>query len=429
MRRIGLIGHNSVEYVNTLLSIWNSGNTAVLIDWKIPEGSIIRMLKASGVERCYVDIELIDKLRNISTEIDCVFYRRDLDEVLLPQSINKKYKPNYSMDEAIVLFSSGTTGDPKGIPLSHYAINTNADAIIKYMRLTASDSIYIVKSLCHSSTLVGELLVGIKAKAKVFLSAVPFSASKIVADVEKYAVTILCINPSLLRLLKSTHTFCSVANTKLKAVYVSGDVLPAILHKEASQIIYPVPILNMYGLTEAGPRVASQIIGDTNFEYGSVGRPIDNVAVKIGIKQDGGRFGNILIKTPSLYCNSTKLVKESLLWYNTGDIGYISEKGNLFVCGREDGVIVWNSHNIVPAVVEEEIMKVNSLIKDCIVLLIDNQLACQYISEVDTPISIVEIRHIINELSKKFASYEIPQKFMRVSTINYSNNGKKRRNK
>lgn len=67
------------------------------------------------------------------------------------------------------MFSSGTSAKRKAIVLSHKAINKNADFIIDYMRPTKDDKIAIIKSCCHSSTVVGELLVGLKSKMKIII--------------------------------------------------------------------------------------------------------------------------------------------------------------------------------------------------------------------------------------------------------------------
>lgn len=71
------------------------------------------------------------------------YERKNVSAEYLPESIYNKYNPNYSKNESVIIYSSGTTGKSKGIILSHFAINTNADAIIDYMNSTESDCIYI----------------------------------------------------------------------------------------------------------------------------------------------------------------------------------------------------------------------------------------------------------------------------------------------
>lgn len=166
MARIALIGKNSIQYVTLLIDIWNSGDCAVLIDWQTPFYTAIEMMRDAGVTSCYVQAGLWDKYDlNAFSEIEMQHFSVDNAMTFeLPTCIYDKFHANYDYSEAVVIYSSGTTGKSKGVILSHFAINTNADAIIGYMNPSPSnDSIYTVRPLSHSSTLTGELLVALKA--------------------------------------------------------------------------------------------------------------------------------------------------------------------------------------------------------------------------------------------------------------------------
>ena len=171
MSRIALIGENSTSYINALLDIWNAGNCAVLIDWRIPLITAVEMMKDAGVSECYIEKSILEKsLEAHSLGIKYTTFNKSNTTELLPDNIRNKFVANYTNDEAVVIYSSGTTGKSKGIILSHFAINTNADAIIDYMQPQKNDCMYIVKTLSHSSTLTGEMLVALKTGMKLLLS-------------------------------------------------------------------------------------------------------------------------------------------------------------------------------------------------------------------------------------------------------------------
>jgi len=147
MGRVGLIGENSVEYIDRLLDIWNSGDCAVLIDWRIPYRTTVEMMAEAAAQKCYIESVMLEKVpQKMRVGMEFVPYEKSGNSAqALPDGIYDKFKANYSADEAVVIYSSGTTGKAKGIILSHYAINTNTDAIIDYMRPVEDDCIYMAK--------------------------------------------------------------------------------------------------------------------------------------------------------------------------------------------------------------------------------------------------------------------------------------------
>lgn len=194
MSRIALIGKNSLGYVEKLISIWNSQDCAVLIDWRISIGTSVQLMRAASVSKCWICKSQYEMIRENLPD-DILFFSFD-DEcqnaVFLPKEIYEQFIPSYSIDEAVVIYSSGTTGKSKGIILSHYAINTNADAIIDYLKPNAMDCMYMVKTISHSSSLVGELLVALKTKTNLIIAPTIVPPRYTLQNIEKFGVTKIC---------------------------------------------------------------------------------------------------------------------------------------------------------------------------------------------------------------------------------------------
>lgn len=428
--RVALIGENSIEYVNALLDIWNNGDCAVLLDWKIPFQTIMEMMKEADVHKCYIDKKQFNKFdTSVHLGIEfIIFERKSCSAEFLPDFIYNKFKVNYSHTESIVLYSSGTTGKEKGIILSHFAINTNADAIIDYMQPNAVNCIYIAKTFSHSSTLTGELLVALKTRMKLVIAPTIVPPRYIYNNIRKFGVSIICVNPTLLSILSDEVQRTNYDISPLKTIYVSGSILNNVIYEKAHKAFINISIYNVYGLSEAGPRVTAQRIGCC--KSNSVGRPIKYVEIEIvndkGNPVPKGERGIVHVNTPSIYDNYiTGNNKHNSLyknWHNTGDVGYYDENQELHIVDRIDDVIEINSHKIYPSYVEHQICSILPVI-DCMIFLMPfsktKEICCLYVADVELE------NQNIRKLAMVLLSYEIPRFFVRCQKIPTNNNGKR----
>ena len=167
--RIGLIGRNTTEYAERLFRIWNSGDSAVLIDCDAPPSVSFGLLKEAGACKCYLENSLADRYDDTAPPsfVMTCYPTEYRTPCVMPESVRELYKPRYDESEAVVMYSSGTTGKRKGVSLSHRALSNNADSIIDYMRPTENDCFYLNKKLSHCSSLTGELLVALKTGADI----------------------------------------------------------------------------------------------------------------------------------------------------------------------------------------------------------------------------------------------------------------------
>lgn len=429
MPRVALICENSVEYVDKLLDIWNNGDCAVLLDWRIPFETTYRMMLEAGVEKCFIESRLVENI-SLTEYPEISFTTFDIADHsphILPDNVRSKYCENMSGNEAVILYSSGTTGKSKGIILSHYAITVNADAIIDYMKLDRGDCLYIAKSMTHSSTLTGELLVSLRSGANVVIAPTVVPPRYVLSRIKEFSVTTLCLNPTLLRMFSEECKKKSYDLTSLKTIYCSGSILNDKVYSEAHEVFKGIDIFNVYGLSEAGPRVAAQT--KECCKSNSVGRAIKGVEVVIvddnGIPVNNGERGIIHVNTPSRYSGYVSGTEKhkSLYrsWLNTGDIGYIDEFRELHVTDRADDVIIIDSHKVYPRDIERLILN-NTDVTDCVVSGFTYNgavtIGCLYVSNIDCTQS------IIHKLKETLMYYEIPKRFEKVDVIPHNSRGK-----
>lgn len=432
--RIGLIGDNSIGMIEQVINIWNNGGCVVLIDWRIPYNSIEEMLLSVNATKCYIENNLyednISKIELMTIEF-VPYLSSDKQIKVIPDEICKKYQNQNTKSEALILFSSGTTGKAKGIILSHFAISRNADEVYKYMKLGVEDKLYIQKTLCHSSTFVCELLVALRHGITTYVAPTITTPSMILKNIDENGITVTCLNPTLLKLITLAAETGKYRLKELKKIYCSGAVLDIKLLERAKEVFKNVDILNVYGLTEAGPRISAQIPQKYD-SAGSVGKVLDCVEVKI-VDEEGNikkinEQGVIYVKTECRfigYANTNSQAYDE--WINSKDIGYINENNELYVLGRADNMINIDSHNVFVEEIEQRLLSKKG-IEDCLVYGITNAngnsiLCCDYVGEIE------EDKEIIAYLKDFLPSYEIPRKYSRVNCIEYTLNGKKKRNR
>lgn len=429
MARIALIGDNSIEYVHALLDIWNAGNCAVLIDWRIPFQTVQEMMIEANVSKCYIERQIYSKI-NIVKYSSFQYEVYDNNTTIakgLPANAYEKFHENYSSDEAVIIYSSGTTGKTKGVILSHYAINTNANAIMQYMKLERNDCIYMVKTISHLSSITGELLTALKDRIRIVIGPVVVPPRMILSNIQKFGVTDICLNPAILRLIIEEYKRQEYEISSLHNIYVHGAKTDTKLSENAKTVFSDINIYFEYGLTEAGPRVTSQKVTDSHNE--SVGVPITGVKIAIidnnGMPSRAGVKGMIHIKTPSIYsgyvCGKEKHKSLYNDWFNTGDIGYIDDIGELHVIDRIDDVINIGAHKIYPSDIEEQILGIEN-ISACVVSKCTyngtEMIGCLYVSDKDCALSIMQ------QLKARLIPYEIPKRYVRVVAIPCNMRGK-----
>jgi acyl-[acyl-carrier-protein]-phospholipid O-acyltransferase/long-chain-fatty-acid--[acyl-carrier-protein] ligase len=273
-----------------------------------------------------------------------------LRSLLLPSSwLNRRHsklqRPN---DLATIIFSSGSTGAPKGVMLSHHNILSNVESIAQVIQFTPRDRIMGVLPLFHSFGFTGTLWLPLLTGFGVVYHPNPTDAKTIGETIQKFQATLFI----------STSTFyagylrrCTKEEfASLRYVIAGAEKLREPIAK-AYQEKYGITILEGYGCTELAPVVSVNtpdvIDGkekQVGHKPGTVGQPIPGVAVKV-VDPDSSRAlpsgeeGLLLIKGPNLmlgYLNQPQLTEQALRrgWYVTGDIAAVDEDGFIRIIDR-----------------------------------------------------------------------------------------------
>ena len=251
-------------------------------------------------------------------------------------------------DTATIIFSSGSTGEPKGVVLSHFNLASNVEQLEQVFHLHAGDRILGILPFFHSFGFTGTLCLPALAGMGVVFHPSPLDAQAIGALVSKHAVTMLLSTPTFLN--SYTRRCPPEAFGSLRIVMAGAEKLPERV-AQSFEDHFGIRPLEGYGCTECSPVVAvntydfrAAYFRQVGAKRGTIGHPLPGIGVRITDPDSGETLsvdkpGLLLVRGPNVmvgYLNRPDKTREVLRdgWYNTGDIATLDEDGFLRITDR-----------------------------------------------------------------------------------------------
>lgn len=267
--------------------------------------------------------------------------------------------PAHDEDVAVMLYTTGTTGTPKGVMLTHGNLVYAGKTSVNTRGMTKDDTVYGALPMSHVFGLASMLMAATCIGAKLRLEA-RFTAAKLYEALTS-GVTILPAVPQMHALLMqytADQGIDSIAGGPLR--YVSSGAAPLDpVWKRKAEAFYGIALQNGYGMTEttAGVCTTKSLMGDPDI---SVGPPLAGLEIKIDEAAEGGGegVGEVLTRGPHIMRGyfrnreETAKVLDQDGWMHTGDLGKIDDKGRLHILGRSKELIIRGGFNVYPPEVE-----------------------------------------------------------------------------
>lgn len=276
-------------------------------------------------------------------------------------------------DAALILCTSGSSGNPKGVMLPESVIISNLNDTDKYYLTTNQDKIMASRGLYHCASIAGELFMSLMRGAGIYFYEERFIPEKIAAKMEQYEITVYSGTPTVFYYL-SKAIRKNKNRIKLRYCSVGGETMSPVVLRELLEMFPSVQFVHSYGLTETCSR-ATYLFLDGTKEANCVGQLLESVEACIvdgeGEEVEEGCIGELLLKgsniTSGYYMDSQK-TKESFTgdWFKTGDLAWMDESGMLYIKGRKDNLIIRGGVNIYPEEIEN-LLRQNKDIKDIMV--------------------------------------------------------------
>ncbi len=345
------------------LSVLMSGRTPVNLNYTVSMDSIGACVTKCGIKTIYTSAKLLEKL-NIKKRREMVFVEELFKEIgtkdklkgflkalITPEStLRKKYergaKPG---DLATVIFSSGSTGEPKGIMLTHNNIISNIEAVAQVIRLNKDDAICGILPMFHSFGFTVTLMLPAVLGLRAAYHPNPMDPANVGKVCEDNGCTILTATPTFL----ATYTKkCAKRNfASLRYVITGAEKLKSSV-AAAFEKKFGIAPYEGYGCTELSPVVSLNVpdvrlgggLWQRGAKSGSIGKPLPGVTVKIMDVDTGGelaigRAGALWVKGANVmkgYLNEPAMTADVIAngWYNTGDIASIDGDGFITITDR-----------------------------------------------------------------------------------------------
>jgi O-succinylbenzoic acid--CoA ligase len=364
---VGILARNSVEYVAFLFATSRIGASTVLLNLRHTSREWNGMLAESNASLLLVDAEHHSQL-DMPTAPVWVIDDNHTDSIsrIVPadETIPKDIETER---EATIVFTSGSSGKPKGVILTYVNHYFNALGSNENIPLQSGDCWLLSLPLYHVggiSILFRSVLAG--SSAYIMRRFDPAAANVLI---DSGVVTHLSLVPTMLTTFLQHRCYRPLPAT-LKAILLGGAPVPTSLIERAREL--KLPLLTSYGLTEAGSQVCTLSPHDSLELLNTSGRPLKYRELRIVDANDQkappGVVGEIAVRGEVLfngYLGGETLEADS--WFHTGDMGSLDNDGYLTACGRKDDMLISGGENIFPREIETEVENFPGVI-DCAVI-------------------------------------------------------------
>lgn len=369
-QRVGLLLSNVPEFIYAYYGILMAGGQVVPMNvmWKTPEITYIgkdsqleyMIVQAAFVENAVAAKGDIASLKDIFSVGEASEGTTPFEELMAGSEVPLCHMPE-SDDTAVIFYTSGTTGHPKGAMLTHENLQTNAIATAKAYHYNERDVIVFGMPLFHSSGQTNVMNAAYSCGASLVL--LPrFSVEGVLEAFRNCPVSVFVGVPTMYHQMLHHPQIRQMEGKKLRALIVGAAPLPETLFHAIAER-FRVPITEGYGLSEAGPVVAhNPMYGEK--KVGSVGLPVEGVSVRVVDEEDRevsvDEVGELLVRGPNVmqgYLNQPEATSQALKdgWLHTGDMARIDQDGYIFIVDRKKDMILTGGFNIYPREIEEVI--------------------------------------------------------------------------
>jgi len=435
--RVALLVENSPEYVISLFAVLALGATAIPLNPETSSGAVRVVLDDCAARGCIVRERTRtridpDSFLPVVALLANSFAANRLS--LSSKAATEPPAPPKPDSLALLLYTSGTTGRPKGVMLTHANLLANTASIVEYLGLRAGDSTVNVLPFFHSfgnSVLLTHLAVG----GSIYIENRFTYPSKVVETLQKVRPTGFAGVPATFYILLHRTPFLQREWSFLRYISQAGGGMRVETIQRLRQAMPATRIYIMYGQTEASARLsylAPELLED---HAGSIGKAIPGVEIRVvdasGNETAPGQVGELIARGANVmagYWNDPAATAEAIRdgWLYTGDMARRDADGFLYIVSRKSDFIKSASYRISPVEIEEVIASLGG-IEDVAAIGVPDSLLGEAIAAcVVCPHERFDAEAIRSQCLAQLPMFKVPRYILRVAEIPRTPSGKKK---
>lgn len=425
---VGIMLPTSGLFPMAMVASWMLGRTIVPLNYLLKPEEREYVIRDAELDVVVTVTPMIEHFGDLPAEVKQIRLDQMKFKGLPPLRRAKRRRDDHV---AVLLYTSGTSGKPKGVMLTVGNLASNVEQCVEWADFTSRDVLLGVLPQFHSFGLTVLTLLPLAVGCKVVYTA-RFVPKRMIDLLREHRPTALIAIPSMYNALLGVKSAKSDDFASLRYKVSGGEALPQAVY-EGFKERFNVTLNEGYGLTETGP--ATNWCRPQEHKPKSVGKPLPRVEEKI-VAPDGrplgvGEEGEICIRGPNIMKGYYKLPDQTAAvfddesYFHTGDMGRFDEDGHLYITGRIKEMLIIGGENVFPREIEEVLNAHPSVHDSAVIGMMDE-------SRGEVPLAFVELEEraafseseLRSHCRKSLAQYKVPREIRQVEKLPRNPTGK-----
>ena len=437
--RVGVLLPNSNAFALGYYATQRVGAVTVVLDARLKGKELEGVLEDADLKLLITHKRLMGDIGEVVREFPSLLLwlvegegEWSFENRLSPTSAGSPPEQAGPSDDALILYTSGTTGEPKGVVLSYINLAQFPRCVADLWKSDANTVWGCILPMSHISgpILCNEIID--KGSSVVIMD--QFNPIMLLEAIQEHRITIFHAVPPLFQLLLGVSSLRTYDTKSLKVVGMMGTTVPPSLLQGFKLVQPHVSVVQGYGLTETSPLITGVPVEDADSKMTSIGRAVPGAQVRV-IDQEGrevpeGEGGEIITCGPHVmkgYFRKSEATAERIRnhWLHTGDIGRRDSDGYFYHLGRKDDLIITGGLNVYPAEVENLLCE-HPKVQEAVVFPIEDVKRGSVIGAVVVLCQEEKVteKELLSFLRSNLVSFKVPQKIVIRDSLPRTSSGK-----